>query len=126
MKDGKFVILCVDDDPDVLMVLRTILENGGYFVEEAPTAELGLKKFKEAHPDLAIVDMMMEEIDAGRNFARALRLERADIPVYMLSSIGDSLAQNVNWVELGLAGIFQKPIDPNTLLTTLKLKLKKN
>jgi DNA-binding response OmpR family regulator len=126
MKDGKFVILCVDDDPDVLMVLRTILENGGYFVEEAPTAELGLKKFKEAHPDLAIVDMMMEEIDAGRNFVRALRLERADIPVYMLSSIGDSLAQNVNWVELGLAGIFQKPIDPNTLLTTLKLKLKKN
>jgi DNA-binding response OmpR family regulator len=125
MKDGKCVILCIDDDPDVLLVLRTILENGGYCVEEAPSAETGLKKFKEVQPDLVIVDMMMEEIDAGRNFVRSLKLERAEVPVYMLSSIGDSLAQNVSWSDLGLAGIFQKPIDPNTLLTTLKIKLKK-
>jgi DNA-binding response OmpR family regulator len=125
MKNGKFTILCIDDDPDVLLVLRTILENAGYAVEEAPTAEVGFKKFNEVHPDLVIVDMMMEEIDAGRNFVRSLRLERADVPVYMLSSIGDSLAQNVSGAELGLSGIFQKPIDPNTLLTTLKIKLKK-
>jgi DNA-binding response OmpR family regulator len=125
MKDGKFVILCIDDDPDVLLVLRTVLENAGYLVEEAPTAEAGVKKFKATQPDLVIVDMMMEEIDAGRNFVRSIRLERADTPIYMLSSIGDSLSQNISYTELGLGGIFQKPIDPNTLLTTLKLKLKR-
>ncbi|NLH48049.1 MAG: response regulator [Myxococcales bacterium] len=125
MKDGKFVILCIDDDPDVLMVLRTILENAGYHMEEAPSAEAGLKKYKEAHPDLVIVDMMMEEIDAGRNFVRELKLLKAEQPVYMLSSVGDSLSQNISYTELGLAGVFQKPIDPNTLLVTLKTKLKK-
>jgi hypothetical protein len=42
----------------------------------------------------------------------------------MLSSVGDSLASNVDYSELGLTGIFQKPIDFDALLTTLKTKLK--
>lgn len=125
MKDDKFVILCVDDDPDVLMVLRTILENAGYHMEEAASAETGLKKYKETNPDLIVVDMMMEEIDAGRNLVRELKLLQAKQPVYMLSSVGDSLSQNIDYTELGLSGVFQKPIDPGTLLMTLKTKLKK-
>lgn len=124
MKDGKYLILCIDDDPDVLLALNTILSRAGYIVVEAPTAEIGLKKFKEHQPDLVIVDLMMEEIDAGRNFVRSLRLDRAEVPVYMLSSIGDSLAQNIDLTELSLSGVFQKPINPNTLLTMVKQKLK--
>jgi DNA-binding response OmpR family regulator len=124
MKDGKFVILCIDDDPDVLMVLRTILDNAGYAVIEAASAEEGLKKFKAETPDLVMVDLMMEEVDAGKNFVKELKVLHSTTPVYMLSSVGDSLLQNVAYTELGLKGIFQKPIDPNTLLTTLKTTLK--
>ena len=124
MKDGKYEILCIDDDPDVLLALHTVLEGAGYAVAEAETAEEGLKIFKAAQPDLVIVDLMMEEVDAGKNFVRELKILHADVPVYMLSSLGDSLAQNVAYTDLGLVGIFQKPIDPNTLLATLKTKLK--
>ena len=125
MKDGKFVILCIDDDDDVLFSLRTILEKNGYAMAQAYTAEEGLKVYKAEKPDLVIVDLMMESVDAGKNFVKELRLIGNTVPVYMLSSVGDSLASNVNFADLGLTGVFQKPIDINTLLTTLKIKLKK-
>jgi len=124
MKEGKYVILCIDDDPDVLMVLQTILEKNGYAFVSAASAEDGLKVYKQEQPDLIIVDLMMESIDAGRNFVKELKILGNQAPVYMLSSVGDAMAQNINTAELGLMGIFQKPLAPDTLLMTLKSKLK--
>jgi len=124
MKDGKYVILCIDDDKDVLDSLGVILENNGYAIATAMTAEEGLKVFKSVDPDLVIVDLMMESVDAGKAFVKELKLIENKAPVYMLSSVGDSLASNVDFAELGLTGVFQKPININTLLNTLKLKLK--
>ena len=123
MKDGKHVILCIDDDIDILDALRMVLESNNYLMIEADSAEEGLKAYKTNNPDLIIVDLMMEEVDAGRNFVKELKLLNNESPVYMLSSVGDSLASNVNFADLGLTGVFQKPIDINTLLTTLKIKL---
>jgi len=124
MKDGKYVVLCIDDDEDVLYSLRLILENNGYEMVEAGSAEEGLKAYKESNPDFILVDLMMESIDAGKNFVKELKLLDNEAPIYMLSSVGDSLAQNIDFSELGLMGVFQKPIDSNTLLSTLKRKLK--
>jgi two-component system cell cycle response regulator len=124
MKNGAFVILCVDDDQDVLTSLRLILEKNGYAMVEAYSAEDGVRVYKESKPDLVIVDLMMESVDAGRNFVKELMLLGNKVPVFMLSSVGDSLAQNVQFSDLGLMGVFQKPIDVSTLLTTLKRKLK--
>ena len=125
MKDGKFVILCIDDDQDILDSIRIVLEKNDYIMAEAKTAEEGIKVFKMEKPDLIIVDLMMEEVDAGRKYVKELKLLNNEAPIYMLSSIGDSLTLNVDYSELGLTGVFQKPIDFNTLLTTLKIKLKK-
>jgi two-component system, NtrC family, nitrogen regulation response regulator NtrX len=124
MKDGKFVILCIDDDPDVLDSLKIILENNGYSMASAASAEDGLKEYKKCDPDFIIVDLMMESVDAGKNFVKELKLIDNKAPVYMLSSVGDSLASNVSYTELGLNGVFQKPVDIDTLLSTLKTKLK--
>ena len=97
MKSGKFVILAIDDDIDVLNALRIVLEDGGYVVVEAHSAEEGVRLFKQLG-------------------------NRA--PVYMLSSVGDSLASTVDFSEIGLQGVFQKPIDSATLLTTVAERLK--
>lgn len=125
MKDGNHVILCVDDDQDVLDALRIVLEKNDYIMVEAKTAEEGLKIYKQESPDFIIVDLMMEEVDAGTNFVKELRLLNNQAPVYMLSSVGDSLSSNVDFAELGLTGVLQKPVDFNSLLATLKVKLKK-
>lgn len=124
MKDGKYVILCVDDDPDVLDVLRMILEKNGYAMVQAATAEEGVKAYKENRPDLIIADLMMEEIDAGTNLVRDLRALGDTPPIYMLSSVGDDLSVTTDYADLGLAGVFQKPIDSDRLLAILKMKLR--
>ena len=123
MKDGKHVILCIDDDPDVLDSLRMFLESNDYVMVDAFSAEEGIKAYKAEAPDFIIVDLMMESVDAGKNFVKELKLLNNTAPIYMLSSVGDSLATNINFAELGLTGVFQKPIDFNTLLMTLKIKL---
>ena len=66
---------------------------------------------------------MMEEVDAGTNFAREMKLLDNKAPIYMLSSVGDALSQNIDYHDLGLAGVLQKPITPNVLLKTLKKTL---
>ena len=123
MQDGKYVILCLDDDQDILESLRLVLESHGYIMEEAATGEEGLRLYRETKPDLLIVDLMMEEVDAGTNFVKELKAAGNTAPIYMLSSVGDSLALSADYSELGLTGVFQKPIDPDTLLTILRKRL---
>ena len=65
MRDGKHVILHIDDDPGIRTTMRVILEADGYIMEEAESAEDGLRKYKSCHPDFVIVDLMMEEVDSG-------------------------------------------------------------
>jgi DNA-binding response OmpR family regulator len=123
MKDGKNVILAIDDDQDILDTMRTIMESDGHVVETAPTAEDGIRAFKSAQPDMIIVDLMMEEIDAGTNFVREVRALGSQVPIYMVTSVGDEMNMNTAYTDLGLSGIIQKPIQPATLLATIKAKL---
>ncbi len=125
MRNGKFVILCVDDDQDLLDALKLVLEKNGYEMIAARSAEDGLRKYHETCPDLIIVDLMMEEVDAGTSLVRNLKAAGNTRPVYMLSSVGDNLNLNIDYNELGLAGVFQKPIDNQQLISVLKTKLKK-
>jgi DNA-binding response OmpR family regulator len=125
MQAGKHVILCVDDDEDILYALRLVLEKNGYKFVEARSAEEGLKVYKDGKPDLLIVDLMMEEVDAGTAFVKELKAVGNTAPIYMLSSVGDQVNLETDYTELGLAGVFQKPIDNNTLLAILRQKLKR-
>ncbi len=124
MEEKKHRILVVDDDTDVLQVIRLFLEKHGYEMAAARTAEEGLRRYKEGRPELVIVDLMMEEVDSGTAFVKELKALGNTAPVYMLSSVGDSLHAATDYADLGLAGVFQKPIDPQMLLTTLRVKLK--
>ncbi len=124
MQDGKHVILVIDDDPDIRYALRIVLEGNGYKVAEAATAEDGLKVYKQSNPDLLILDLMMEEVDAGVAFVKELKALGNQAPIYMLSSVGDDLTMSADYAELGLAGVFQKPLDNDTLLSILAMRLK--
>ena len=123
MQDGKHVIMYVDDDQDVLDSTRVVVEGNGYVMVEAGSAEEGLKVYKATKPDLLIVDLMMEEVDAGARLVRELKAEGNTKPVYMLSSVGDGLNLNVDPAVLGLSGVLQKPVDSSVLLTLIKAKL---
>ena len=123
MKDGRPVILCIDDDDDTRMAIRMILEASGYAMAEASSAEDGLRAYKASNPDFVIVDLMMEEVDSGASFAKDLKALGNKAPVYMLSSVGDDLSTSIDSLALGLDGVFQKPVAAGTLLGVLKSRL---
>ncbi len=121
---GKKTILVIDDDPAILDSIKAILEVSGYNVITALTSETGLNEFKKNKPDLVICDMMMERIDEGIMIVREMkRIDRA-IPVFLLSSIGDATSDNINFMELGFNGIFQKPANLDNMLAVIEKQLK--
>ena len=124
MQDGKHVILYVDDDQDFLDSMRVLLEANGYKMVEAGSGEEGLEAYRKSQPDLIIADLMMEEVDAGTSFVKELRAMGNKAPIYMLSSVGDSLNMATDFTQLGVNGIFQKPINHEALLSVIKSKLK--
>ena len=123
MQDEKHVILCIDDDQDVRLMMQTVLEANNYVVKLASSAEEGIKTAKDVNPDLIIVDLMMEEVDAGTNFVKEMQRLDNEAPIYMLSSVGDNLTLATDYTDLGLAGVFQKPLDNDRLLKVIKEKL---
>lgn len=123
MREGKHVILYVEDDADYQDMVREILEAADYEMVAASSAEEGIRAWDAEKPDLVIVDLMMEEVDAGTSLITELRARGCDVPIYMLSSVGDDLALSMDYSALGLAGVFQKPIDGRSLVTILKARL---
>lgn len=119
----KPVILYVDDDEDYRLAMRQLLEANGFAMAEATDGESGLRAFRESHPTLVIVDLMMEEIDSGVHLLREIRSSGSRVPVYLMSSVGDSLSMTTSPVELGFTGVFQKPFASGPVLATLRAKL---
>ena len=66
---------------------------------------------------------MMEEIDAGTNLVKELKLVGNNVPVLLLSSMGDQLNLSTAYRDLGLDAVFQKPVNAEALLRTIKAKL---
>ena len=123
MANTKRLILCIDDDPDVLSVLQLVLEAEGYRYAGASSAEEGLRVCNSIRPDLIIVDLMMEEVDAGTSFVKDVKLLGNTAPVFLLSSVGDNLSSTIDYASLGFAGVFQKPVMKQHLLAVIKSKL---
>ena len=117
------LVLCIDDDPDLLTYLELVLRSAGYRFAGADSAEEGLRRYDELDPDAVVVDLMMEEVDAGAGLAKELRLRGNSAPVFMLSSVGDNLNATIDYGALGLSGVFQKPLSKEHLLAVLRAKL---
>ena len=116
-------ILIVDDDADIRASVRITLEAAGFSVGAAASAEEGLKIAQRISPDAVIVDLMMESMDAGVQLSQSLKEGGYGGPIYLLSGAGDAVRFNLDPRPLGLAGIFQKPIQHEMLVSTLKKKL---
>ncbi len=123
MVNGKRVVLWVDEDRDILEQLRLILEANGFAPLLAETAQSGLALYQRQAPDLVVVDLMMEDLDAGLNLVRQIRARNREVPVFLLSSVGDQLYGQFDASELGIQGVFQKPVEPDRLLSALTLAL---
>jgi DNA-binding response OmpR family regulator len=113
-------ILIIDDDADLRASMRIVLEASGFSVGEAADGEEGFKVADRIKPDAIIMDLMMETVDSGSRATTRLREKGYKGPIYLLSAAGDAVRYNIDAREMGLAGIFQKPVDHKVLINTLK------
>ena len=125
MSEGQPIrVLYVEDDPDFQDAVQFMLEAQGYRVRVAPTAEEGLTAFAEERPDIALVDLMLEEVDSGLDLATRLRARDPDLPIYLLTSVGDALMDTHDWGRLGVTGVLQNPVTAATLIPILENALR--
>ena len=113
-------ILVIDDDPDIHDFCRLVLESAGYSVMVASSAAEGRAAMAVARPDLVILDVMMEQADAGFAAAQWFASEHPGLPVLMLSSIADAADSLFDTSSLALADLVNKPIAPEELLAKVQ------
>jgi CheY-like chemotaxis protein len=82
-------ILLVDDDPDFIEISRLNLEGKGYQILSASSGKEGWEMVEKEKPDLVILDLMMEKLDAGMALSEKIKShpQYASIPILMLTSI---------------------------------------
>ena len=86
MSDKKKILL-VDDDVDALEILSIDLQSAGFEVITAEGEEAAEELLTEVKPDLAIVDMMMENMDSGFVLSHRIKKLYPDTPVIILTSV---------------------------------------
>jgi len=118
-------ILIVDDEQDILMILKTRLEGSGYDVIAAANGEEGLSKALGEKPDLIILDLMLPKVDGYwlcNIFKHDKRLP--DVPIIIVSA--RVTKQDVDTAkDCGADAYFTKPFDSQKLLLEVSRLLKK-
>ena len=120
-------ILIVDDERDVLLVLRKELTGRGYFVITADNGEDAIMLAKSKQPDLIILDVLMPGMD-GPEVAINLQQhpKTKDIPIMFLSCLYPKSEEVAKGHMVGVQVMFSKPYDPEELASTIEgLLLKK-
>ncbi len=113
-------ILIVDDEEDVLELVRYNLDRSGYQIETAASGEEALSKARKNSPDLIILDLMLPGID-GLEVCKKLKsdVKTEHIPIVMLTAKGDE-ADIVTGLELGAEDYVTKPFSPKILIARVR------
>jgi two-component system response regulator VicR len=123
-------LLVVDDDPDILDAITTILGTQPYTIDTARDGVECLDKVREDIPDLIILDLLMPRKD-GFAVVRELREnpKYAKVPILILTSVREDASRRRYELETGLAmdvqDYVEKPISPMDLLDRVKALLQR-
>jgi DNA-binding NtrC family response regulator len=116
-------ILVIDDERAIRSVLKDILSNEGYKVEEAVDGEDGWKKFVAGTFDVVLCDIKMPKMDGIEFLSKAL-LEKPEVPIIIISE-HSNIETAVDAVKQGAFDQISKPPDLNRLLITIRDGLEK-
>lgn len=113
-------ILVVDDEQDILELIRYNLSREGYQLDTVLSGEEAIKIARDRHPDLIILDLMLPGID-GLDVCRLLKGESrtAGIPIIMLTAKGED-SDVVTGLELGAEDYMTKPFSPKVLIARVR------
>lgn len=122
---SKETILIVDDEEDILELIKYNLKNEGYQILTAQTGEAAIKIARQSQLDLLILDLMLPGID-GLEVTRYLKNNAAtqDLPIVMLTAKGEE-SDVVTGLELGANDYISKPFSPKVLIARIRAILRR-
>jgi len=118
-------ILVVDDEPDLLELVRVNLGQAGFTVDTAETGNQALERVRRGAPDLIILDLMLPDL-SGTEVCRRVRSDAGleDIPIIMLTARSDEVDRVVG-LELGADDYVTKPFSPRELTLRVRAVLRR-
>ncbi len=116
-------ILVIDDDRNILEIIKLYLNKEGYAVHVGERGDTALALFRETKPALVVLDVMLPGLD-GWKVLHQLR-EESDVPVIMLTAKSDTL-DRVQGLDLGADDYMAKPFDAKELLARIKAVLRRS
>lgn len=129
--DKQPYILVVDDDPDILDGIITILESRPYRLDTARDGKKCMQMIAEEKPDLLILDLLMPRMD-GWGVIREMRSEPrfSGIPIMILTTVIEDASRRRYELETGMAmdvqDYIQKPARPDDLINRVRKLLDKD
>ena len=125
MAETKKKILVVDDELDMLMVIKLRLEASGYEVITATDGLDGLNAARRVKPDLIVLDIMLPKMN-GYKVARFLKFdeEYKNIPIVMLTALSGEEDRSTG-IETGADAYLTKPFETQQLLDAVREFLEK-
>lgn len=124
--DRAHTILVVEDDADVITLLRTILEHEGFEVLVAEDGLDGLLKLRSGTPDLTVLDIMMPDVNGVRLLEQLLEEGDGRLPMPIIVITGSPDGAATTRRMLGDANVFEKPFEPAGLVSRIRARLKED
>ena len=121
--DRRRTILLIDADPHARATLRLALEAAGFSVGEAANGQEGERTILRIKPDAVLAELMLDAGDASVTIAEHLHASGSTIPFFIISTAADALMGSIGLHEIGLSGVFLKPVDSAIVIQTLKTRL---
>jgi len=117
------LVLVVDDEANIVELVRAYLEKEGFRVEEASDGPAALEAVEKHRPDLVILDIMLPEMD-GWEVCRRIR-SFSQVPIIMLTA-RDAEVDRIVGLELGSDDYLVKPFSPRELVARVKAVLRRS
>ena len=115
------IILCIEDEPEMIDLIRLILSRRGFIVRGANSGEEGLKIIREEHPDLILLDLMMPDMDGWEVYQRMKADETTkQIPVIVVTARAQSIDKVLGLHIAKVDDYIAKPFSPQELLTSVE------
>lgn len=119
MPKSDFKILAIDDEKDILLLLKYNLESEGYIVKTASSGKEGLDIASEYNPDLILIDIMMPEIDGIETCRKLREIEKFQSTFILFLTARVEEYSEVAAFDAGGDDYITKPIKPRALLSRI-------
>ena len=129
-ENKKITVLVVDDDPDFLLQHEMLLQNAGFNVTTADSQKAAEESLDRQLPDLAVVDLMMENADGGFALCYHIKKRNPDIPVIIVTAVASetgldfdtATAEERSWIKAD--ALLTKPVRFEQLQREIKRLIK--